>query len=80
SNVSDVPAKGRDTMGVKFVGVRGDDEVAVIALNPEAADEELAEESDLTAESASAGGTAAATVGEQDSTQMVTDEQEESGE
>lgn len=36
SSVSEVAVKGRDTMGVKFVGVRGDDQVAVIALNPEA--------------------------------------------
>ncbi len=35
SAVSEVPSKGRDTMGVKFVGVAGDDAVAVIALNPE---------------------------------------------
>ena len=35
SNVSEVPVKGRDTMGVKFVGVRGDDLVSLIALNPE---------------------------------------------
>ena len=35
SSVAEVPAKGRDTMGVKFVGVAEDDAVAVIALNPE---------------------------------------------
>ena len=35
SSVSDVPAKGRDTMGVKFVGLTGDDTVTVIALYPE---------------------------------------------
>ncbi len=35
SAVADVPVKGRDTMGVKFVSVRGDDAVAVIALYPE---------------------------------------------
>src|SRR6478735_204728 len=39
SAVSEVPVKGRDTMGVKFVGVAEDDSVVVIALNPEAADE-----------------------------------------
>ena len=39
SAVADVPVKGRDTMGVKFVGVRGDDAVAAIALYPEAAAE-----------------------------------------
>jgi len=36
SAVAEVPLKGRDTMGVKFVGVRDQDSVVVIALNPEA--------------------------------------------
>ncbi|MGC3995054.1 MAG: DNA gyrase subunit A [Propionicimonas sp.] len=40
SAVAEVPAKGRDTMGVKFVGVTGDDAVSVIALNPESSAEE----------------------------------------
>ncbi|HHV20021.1 MAG TPA: DNA gyrase subunit A [Propionibacterium sp.] len=35
SPVSEVPVKGRDTMGVKFVGVTEDDLVSLIALNPE---------------------------------------------
>jgi DNA gyrase subunit A len=35
SAVSEVPVKGRDTMGVKFVGVRDNDSVVAIALNPE---------------------------------------------
>lgn len=35
SAVADVPVKGRDTMGVKFVGIRGGDTVAAIALYPE---------------------------------------------
>jgi DNA gyrase subunit A len=35
SAVNEVPIKGRDTMGVKFVGVSGNDSVVVIALNPE---------------------------------------------
>ncbi|MCB1299472.1 MAG: DNA gyrase subunit A, partial [Microthrixaceae bacterium] len=39
SAVAEVPAKGRDTMGVKFVGLTGDDAVAVIALNPESSGE-----------------------------------------
>jgi len=39
SSVAEVPAKGRDTMGVKFVGVAEDDSVAVIALNPESTGE-----------------------------------------
>ncbi|WP_035757070.1 DNA gyrase subunit A [Granulicoccus phenolivorans] len=37
SLVSEVPVKGRDTMGVKFVGVNSDDAVSLIAVNPEAA-------------------------------------------
>ncbi len=36
SAVAEVPSKGRDTMGVKFVGVAEDDAVSVIAINPEA--------------------------------------------
>jgi DNA gyrase subunit A len=40
SAVADVPAKGRDTMGVKFVAVAGNDAVSVIALNPESSTEE----------------------------------------
>jgi len=35
SAVSEVPAKGRSTMGVKFVSVRGGDAVSIIAVNPE---------------------------------------------
>jgi DNA gyrase subunit A len=35
SPVAEVPVKGRDTMGVKFVGVGDSDSVVVIALNPE---------------------------------------------
>ena len=46
SAVAEVPVKGRDTMGVKFVGVGDSDSVVVIALNPETTAEaaELAEE------------------------------------
>jgi DNA gyrase subunit A len=33
--VADVAVKGRDTMGVKFVGLRGEDTVAAIGLYPE---------------------------------------------
>ena len=39
SAVSEVAVKGRDTMGVKFVSVRGEDSVIAIALNPEARQE-----------------------------------------
>jgi DNA gyrase subunit A len=35
SAVAEVPVKGRDTMGVRFVGVGDNDPVVVIALNPE---------------------------------------------
>ena len=35
SPASEVPVKGRDTMGVKFVGVRDGDSVVAIALYPE---------------------------------------------
>jgi DNA gyrase subunit A len=35
SAVAEVPVKGRDTMGVRFVGVGESDSVVVIALNPE---------------------------------------------
>ncbi len=46
SAVADVPVKGRDTMGVKFVGVKGEDAVGAIALYPES---ESAEEVDAEA-------------------------------
>ncbi|QXT62928.1 DNA gyrase subunit A [Tessaracoccus palaemonis] len=52
SAVADVPVKGRDTMGVKFVGVKGDDAVGAIALYPE---------SDSTEEVDAEGGTGAET-------------------
>ena len=46
SAVAEVPVKGRDTMGVRFVGVGENDSVVVIALNPETTAEaaRLAEE------------------------------------
>jgi DNA gyrase subunit A len=40
SAVSEIPVKGRSTMGVKFVSVKGRDAVSLIALNPEREDEE----------------------------------------
>ena len=43
SKVSEVPVKGRDTMGVKFVLVKGDDSVAAIARYPESGEDELIE-------------------------------------
>ncbi|MGV8910757.1 MAG: DNA gyrase subunit A [Propionicimonas sp.] len=53
SAVAEVPAKGRDTMGVKFVRVAEDDAVSVIAINPEAAadeDESVPVDPEVTAE------------------------------
>ncbi len=41
SAVAGVPAKGRDTMGVKFVGLTGDDTVTVIAPYPAEPDVEV---------------------------------------
>ena len=69
SAVAEVPVKGRDTMGVKFVGVRGEDAVSVIALYPETEVEE--EES---AESAAAEGEETATVDDTDVNEEATDE------
>ena len=43
SSVAEVPSKGRTTMGVRFVRVKEGDEVLVIALNPEAHEEEIVE-------------------------------------
>lgn len=60
SAVNEVPVKGRDTMGVKFVGVSDRDSVVVIALNPEttadvaAIDEAVAEDSAEVQEAAAA--------------------------
>jgi DNA gyrase subunit A len=39
SAVAEVPIKGRDTMGVRFIGVGDKDAVVVIALNPETTSE-----------------------------------------
>lgn len=86
SAVADVPAKGRDTMGVKFVGVRGEDEVAVIALNPESHEEEADEaaveapDAESTAASVALSEDETATVDEQESADAADDDQEESGE
>ena len=41
SPASEVPVKGRDTMGVRFVGVRDGDSVVAIALYPEVTEEEV---------------------------------------
>lgn len=57
SAVADVPVKGRDTMGVKFVSVRGEDSVAAIALYPE----DNGDPTDEVAESPVAAGTVAGT-------------------
>ncbi|MCW2812165.1 MAG: gyrA [Friedmanniella sp.] len=56
SAVSEVPVKGRDTMGVKFVGVRDNDSVVVIAINPETSAQaaELGEQDPATGEDVAA--------------------------
>ncbi len=70
SSVSDVPAKGRDTMGVKFVGVAANDAVAAIALYPEAnveaVDEESAESSTVDPQDEGAADTVADTTDQQE--------------
>ena len=71
SAVSDVPVKGRDTMGVKFVGVRGTDAVGAIALYPES-DEAADEGSEDVAEEE--GGTVEATDGADQVTEPTTQE------
>ncbi|MFT3888341.1 MAG: DNA gyrase subunit A [Arachnia sp.] len=58
SAVSDVPVKGRDTMGVKFVGVKGTDAVGAIALYPESDSDETGDQDQVSGE-ASDGVTAA---------------------
>ncbi|MGD7732434.1 DNA gyrase subunit A [Propionibacteriaceae bacterium G57] len=47
SQVSEVPVKGRDTMGVKFVRVKEGDEVSVIALYPESNEPDVADEAQV---------------------------------
>ncbi len=71
SAVSDVPVKGRDTMGVKFVGVRGTDAVGAIALYPES-DEAADEGSEDVAEEE--GGTVEVTDGADQVTEPTTQE------
>ena len=58
SAVAEVPVKGRDTMGVRFVGVGESDSVVVIALNPETTAEaaRLADEAPAGDDSNSASG------------------------
>ena len=41
SAVSEVAVKGRDTMGVRFVGVKDGDSVVAIALYPEVTEDEV---------------------------------------
>jgi DNA gyrase subunit A len=59
SVAGDVPAKGRDTMGVKFVTVGASDSVVAIARNTEREVDEIVEE--LAAASDDAGPTVAMT-------------------
>lgn len=46
SAVVEVNPTGRNTMGVKFIGVRGKDEVIAIALNPEKPEEDEGDETE----------------------------------
>ena len=57
--VADVPSKGRDTMGVKFVGLTGDDSVSVIALYPEAREVEVEGEGEAEGDEGTAEATSA---------------------
>ena len=43
SSVTDVSSTGRDTMGVRFVGIKGDDQVVAVTVNPERPDTEEAD-------------------------------------
>jgi DNA gyrase subunit A len=62
SAVSEVAVKGRDTMGVRFVGVRDDDSVVVIALNPEATAAAVELDADVSADDVTAVDAATVTV------------------
>jgi DNA gyrase subunit A len=62
SAVNEVAVKGRDTMGVRFVGVRDDDSVVVIALNPEATAAAVELEADVSADDVTAVDAATVTV------------------
>ena len=79
SAVSDVPVKGRDTMGVKFVGVRGGDTVGAIALYPES--EVLEElESEATEDAAGEDAVEEGTVGDEIVAETVIEPQEDTDE
>jgi len=56
SKVTEVPVKGRDTMGVKFVLVKGDDSVAAIARYPESGEDEAVEDAEAPTDVESAAG------------------------
>jgi DNA gyrase subunit A len=72
SAVNEVAVKGRDTMGVRFVGVRDDDSVVVIALNPEATAAAVELDADASTEDVTALDEATVTV-------LVEDEGDEAG-
>jgi DNA gyrase subunit A len=83
SAVVDVPVKGRDTMGVKFVGVSGGDQVIAIARNIERAvvEEEIepqAAESEVSAEHEVEGNPEAAGASDADVPVTDTETQEDS--
>ncbi len=72
SAVAEVAVKGRDTMGVKFVGVREGDSVAVIALNPETTAEAAELDGSENGEPTDAEGQSADADPQDDSTEAVT--------
>ncbi|MCT1458032.1 DNA gyrase subunit A [Aestuariimicrobium sp. p3-SID1156] len=86
SAVDEVSVTGRDTMGVKFVSVRGDDAVSVIALNPEKDEEvsdtaaDAAENDTDTAGSSAANGVDAGTVEQDEVVDVIEDDAPEGAE
>jgi DNA gyrase subunit A len=75
SAVAEVPVKGRDTMGVRFIGVGDKDAVVVIALNPETTSEvaELSTEvSELGTEARAIGDSTSAVGGDGGSAEAAT--------
>ncbi|MDP9443709.1 MAG: DNA gyrase subunit A [Actinomycetota bacterium] len=79
SVAGDVPVKGRDTMGVRFVGVASDDPVVAIARNAERLVEEALDDAGAAAASAN-DAAVAAEVGEATAPVVMDDSQEASDE
>lgn len=76
SQVAEIPVKGRSTMGVKFVAVKGNDAVSIIALNPERDEEEaVGAASDQAATGGADGGADDASASAQDGSPATAAEQ-----